>query len=79
MADALLFFGGRFGGADVEAAIDLHGIDGNDFAADALGELQSDFGFADGGWAGDEDGVFSVSVFSVVSSVGLAASSCGCL
>ena len=48
--------GGRwFGRADVESAINLHGIDGDDFAAEFFGEPQRDFGFADGGRAGDKD------------------------
>ena len=48
--------GRRFGRADVESAIDLHGIGGNDFAAELFREAQGDFRFADGGRAGDEDG-----------------------
>ena len=54
MRHAGAFGGRRFGRADVESAIDLHRVHGNDFAADAFGELQRDLGFADGGWAGDE-------------------------
>ena len=53
--------GGRWlGRADVESAIDLHGIGGDDFTAELFREAQGDFGFADGGRAGDagrdEDG-----------------------
>jgi hypothetical protein len=52
--------GGRFGGADVEAAINLHGIHRDDFAADCFGEQQRDFGFANGGRAGEEDGSLKI-------------------
>jgi hypothetical protein len=36
VANALPFLGGRFGRADVQSAINLHRIDGNDFASDSL-------------------------------------------
>ena len=49
-------FRGRLGGSDVQAAIDLHCIDGNDFAVEAPGQREGHGGFANGGWAGDEDG-----------------------
>ena len=39
------FAGRGFGRADVESAIDLHGIDGDDFAADFFRERQRDGGF----------------------------------
>src|ERR1017187_644584 len=49
--------GGRWlGRADVESAIDLHGIGGNDFTAELPGKAQGDFRFSDGGRAGDEEG-----------------------
>ena len=49
--------GGRWlGRADVESAIDLHGIGGNDFTAELFREAQGDFGFAGGGRTGDENG-----------------------
>ena len=35
--DALAFFEGGFGCADVESAVDLHGVDGDDFAVEFLG------------------------------------------
>ena len=53
MRHAGAFGGGRFGGADVQAAIDLHGIDGNDFAADLFRQSQGDGRFPDGGRARD--------------------------
>ena len=53
MRHAGAFGGRRLGRADVESAIHLHGIGGNDFAADLFGEMQRDLGFADGGRAGD--------------------------
>ena len=36
MRDAPAFGGGRLGGADVEPAVNLHGIGGNDFAVELL-------------------------------------------
>src|SRR5688500_17949684 len=46
---SLLF--GRFCGADVHAAINLHGIDRNDFAAETLREFDCYRGFANRGRA----------------------------
>ncbi len=51
---AFLFFLRRFGRADVAAAIDLHRIGGNDFAAQTVAKFQGERGFAACGWA-DED------------------------
>jgi hypothetical protein len=54
--DALALCGGRFGCSDIEAAIDLHRIDGDDFAAKGLREMKCERGFSTGCWAGDGDG-----------------------
>jgi len=43
--------GRRFGRADVESAINLHGIHRDDFAAEFFREAQGDFRFTDGGWS----------------------------
>jgi hypothetical protein len=56
MGDALLLGGRRLGRADIQAAIHLHGIDRNDFAADAFGQFQGDGGFARRRGAGQEHG-----------------------
>jgi len=54
---------GRLARPDIQAPVDLHGIGGDDFTAELFREAQGDFGFADGGRAGDqhrakmEDGV----------------------
>ena len=55
MRHALPFVRRWFGGADVESAIDLHGIDGNDLAVEPLGQRQRHRGLAHGSRAGDED------------------------
>ncbi len=47
---------GRFGRADVHAAIDLHGVEGDDFGVEEGGEFEGDGGFAGGGGAGEEEG-----------------------
>jgi len=47
--------GRRFGRADVESAIDLHGIRGDDFAVKLFRKALGDFRFPDGGRAGDKD------------------------
>jgi hypothetical protein len=47
MTHASAFLEGGFGCANVQPAIDLHGIHRNDFAAKLLGQQQGDFGFAD--------------------------------
>ncbi len=57
MRDALAGGGRRFGRAQVQAAIDLHGIDGNDLAAEPLGQAERDFGFTNGGRAGQQQGL----------------------
>ncbi len=57
MRDALADGGRRFGGAQVQAAIDLHGIDGDDFATEPLGQAEGDFRFANGGRAGQQQGL----------------------
>ena len=44
------------GGAQIESAIDLHRVHADDLAAELLGELQRDSGFAGGSRAGEEDG-----------------------
>ena len=54
MRDALAGGGRRFGRAQFQAAIDLHGIDRNDLAAAPLGQAERDFGFTNGGWAGQQ-------------------------
>ena len=54
MGEAATFGGGRFGRPDVQAAINLHRIDGNDFAAELFGEQQGDLGFAGRGGAGEQ-------------------------
>ena len=46
--------GRRLGGADVHAAIDLHGIGGDDFGVEAAGQRERDGGFANGGGADEE-------------------------
>ena len=46
--------GGRFGRAYVEAAINLHGVNGDDFTIEPFSQQQRDFGFADGSWAGEK-------------------------
>src|ERR1019366_2864802 len=48
--------GRRLGRADVETAIDLHGIHGTNFPAELLCERERDFGFSNGSRPGDEDG-----------------------
>jgi hypothetical protein len=45
------FFAAGFGGAHVEAAINLHRIDGDDFALHSFGQEKGHFRFADGRWA----------------------------
>jgi len=47
--------GGGFGGADVHAAVDLHGVDGEDVGVEGLGEVEGGRALADGGGADDED------------------------
>ena len=54
MANALAFDWSRLGSADVQAAIDLHGIDRNDFAGDLFRDPQGDFALAGGGGACQE-------------------------
>jgi hypothetical protein len=53
--DTAALGGGGFGGAEVEAAIDLHGIDGDDFGVELFGEAKRDGGFTDGGGTGEEE------------------------
>ena len=55
MRHAGAFGGRRLGGADVQAAIDLHRVHGDDFAADFFRERQRGFRFAHGGRPGEED------------------------
>jgi len=55
MRHALPFLCRGFGRADVQAAIDLHRIDGDDFAADPLCQRQRSAGFSNGSRAGDDD------------------------
>ena len=43
------------GGADVEAAVDLAGVGGDDFDGGVLGQVQGEAGFAGGGGAGDDE------------------------
>ena len=43
------------GGADVEAAVDLAGVGGDDFDGGVVGELKGETGFAGGGGSGDDE------------------------
>jgi chorismate dehydratase len=60
VADAALLGGGGFGGADVEAAVDLEGVGGDDLAGGAgaglegEGELDGEGGLSAGGGATDD-------------------------
>jgi hypothetical protein len=45
------FFAAGLGGAHVEAAINLHRIDADDFALHSFGQEEGHFRFADGRWA----------------------------
>jgi hypothetical protein len=47
MSRYLLFFGGRFGGADVHLSIDLSGIDGDNFGIQVSRKLNGYLCFAD--------------------------------
>ena len=47
--DSALFGEGNFSGADIEMAVDLRGIANKDFAAQALGEIDSQRRFTRGG------------------------------
>lgn len=47
----------RFAGADIEPAINLHGVHGNDFAVKLFSEKKRYLGFAGRGSAGDEEGL----------------------
>ncbi len=40
--DLLLFFGGRFCGADVHSPIDFHGIDADDLSAEGAGQIEGE-------------------------------------
>ena len=44
-----------FGGADIEAAVDLAGVGGDDFDGGVLGQVQGEAGLAGGGGAGDDE------------------------
>src|SRR6266404_5384420 len=57
MGDASALAGGRFGGADVQPVIDLHGIHRNDLAGELFGQEKGDFRFADGSGAGQKEGL----------------------
>ena len=46
---------GWFGRADVEAAVDLAGVGGDDFDGGVVGELEGKAGLAGGGGAGDDE------------------------
>ena len=41
MGDFPAFLFGGFGGADVESAVNLHGVDGDDFAAEPARQFES--------------------------------------
>jgi hypothetical protein len=47
--------GRRLGRADVESAIHLHGVGGDDFAAELFRERERDCGFANGSRPGNEN------------------------
>ena len=40
---------------EIQPSINLHGINGNDFAAEAFGQEKSDVGFAGGSWSPDQE------------------------
>lgn len=44
-----------FGGADVETAVDLAGVGGDEFDGGVLGQLQGKAGLAGGGGSGDDE------------------------
>lgn len=62
MRYAPAFGGGGFGGADVEAGVDLEGVGGDDLGADGVlvaegdGEIDGEVGLAAGGGAADDGG-----------------------
>ena len=52
------FVGSGLGGADVHAAVDRHGVHGDDFGVELLRlAAEADRGFARGGWAGEDQGI----------------------
>ncbi|CRH72322.1 Uncharacterised protein [Chlamydia trachomatis] len=48
---------GEFRGADIHAAVELHGIDVDNFPVEGLCECDAKRRLASGGWADDSDGV----------------------
>src|ERR1035441_2403739 len=55
MGHAGTLLGRRFGRANVQVAIDLHGIDGNDFAPEPLGEQHGDVRLTYGRRSGQQE------------------------
>src|ERR1043166_2625087 len=55
MADADAIFRRRLGRAEIEPAINLHGINGNNFAADFFGQREGETGFSDRRRTGEEE------------------------
>jgi hypothetical protein len=55
VGNPLLFGRSRFGRADVQIPVDLHGISVDDFQGELSGQCQSNFGFPDTGRALDDD------------------------
>jgi hypothetical protein len=57
MRDEGLFAGGGLCAKHGELAVELEGVGADDFAVEFFGEREGEVGFADGGRAGEEDGL----------------------
>src|SRR5436190_13595089 len=57
MTNRTLFGDGRFGRADIQSTVNLHGIDRNDFGVEFPGEKKRDCGFTGSSWTSQVNGV----------------------